>query len=403
MRNSILRTITVGVVMSLSLAACGGDDDKAASQSTSAPAAATSAAASEPAASSEAAVSSSPEAAATSAAAAAGGGGGKIGVSMPTKESERWIADGDNMKKTLEGMGYTVDLQYADNKIPDQVSQVENMITGGAKALVIAAIDGTTLTGALQKAADAKIAVIAYDRLIRDSENVNYYATFDNFKVGVIQGQSLIDGLAAKAKCKPCNVELFAGSPDDNNAKFFFDGAMSVIQPKIDSKEFVVKSGETAFDKVAILRWEAATAQKRMDDLLSRSYTDGKVDGVLSPYDGLSRGIISALQAGGYGSGDKVLPVVTGQDAEVESVKSIIADEQYSTVFKDTRKLAEVASKMVDAVLKGGKPEVNNEKDYDNGKGIVPSFLLDPVSVDKSNYKAILIDDSKYYTEDQLK
>lgn len=395
--------MTVGVVMALSLAACGDDDDPAATPTTSAPAA-TSAAATTSAPAATSASSSAPAAetsAASSAPAAAAGG--KVGVSMPTKESERWIADGDNLKKSLETMGYEVDLQYADNKIPDQVSQIENMITGGAKALVIAAIDGTTLAGTLQKAADAKIAVIAYDRLIRDSPNVNYYATFDNFKVGVIQGQSLIDGLAAKAKCNPCNIELFAGSPDDNNAKFFFDGAMSVLQPKIDAKEYVVKSGQTAFDKVAILRWEGKVAQARMDDILSKSYTDAQVHGVLSPYDGLSRGIISALQSGGYGSGDKPLSVVTGQDAEVESVKSIIADEQYSTVFKDTRKLADVASKMVDAVLKGGTPEINNEKDYDNGVKVIPSFLLDPVPVDKSNYKAILIDDSKYYSEDDLK
>jgi putative multiple sugar transport system substrate-binding protein len=308
------------------------------------------------------------------------------------------------MKKALEALGYTVDLQYADNKIPDQVSQIENMITGGVKALVIAAIDGTTLTGDLDKAKAAGIPVIAYDRLIRDSPNVDYYATFDNFKVGVIQATSLADGLT-KAGCKPCNIELFAGSPDDNNAKFFFDGAMSVLQPKIDAKDYVVKSGQVAFDKVAILRWDPATAQKRMDDILSKTYTSDKVNGVLSPYDGLSRGIISALQSAGYKSGnaDKPLPVVTGQDAEVDSVKSIIAGDQYSTVFKDTRKLADVAAKMVDAVLKGGKPEINNDKDYDNGKKVVPSFLLDPVAVDKSNYKQILIDESHYYTEDKLK
>jgi putative multiple sugar transport system substrate-binding protein len=393
--------MTVGAVVALSLAACGSDKKKTESSSTSSAAAASSTAAASSAPASSTAAASSPAAGASSSAPAAGGGG-KVGVSMPTKESERWIADGDNVKKTLEGLGYTVDLQYADNKIPDQVSQIENMIQGGAKALVIAAIDGTTLTGTLQKAADAKIAVIAYDRLIRDSDNVDYYATFDNFKVGVIQATSLVDGLTASA-CKPCNIELFAGSPDDNNAKFFFDGGMSVLQPKIDSKDYVVKSGQTDFAKVAILRWEGKVAQARMDDLLSKSYTGAKVDGVLSPYDGLSRGIISALQSGGYGTGDKKLSVVTGQDAEVDSVKSIIAGEQYSTVFKDTRKLADVASKMVDAVLKGGKPEINNTKDYDNGKKVVPSFLLDPVSVDKTNYKQILIDESHYYTEDKLK
>ena len=402
MRKSLIRTAAAGAILALGLTACGNDDDGDDAAATPSAPAATSAAASPTDTGAASPSESASPADTASATAPAAGAGGTIGVSMPTKESERWIADGDNMKKSLEALGYKVDLQYADNKIPDQVSQLENMITGGAKALVIAAIDGTALTNVLEQAAAQKIAVISYDRLIRDSKNVDYYASFDNFKVGVIQGQSLIDGLT-KTGCKPCNIELFAGSPDDNNAKFFFDGAMSVLQPKIDAKEYVVKSGQTEFAKVAILRWEGKVAQARMDDLLSSAYTDAKVDGVLSPYDGLSRGIISALQSGGYGSGDKKLPVVTGQDAEVDSVKSILAGEQYSTVFKDTRKLAEVAAKMADAVLKGEKPEINNDKDYDNGEKVVPSFLLEPVAVDKDNLKKILVEESKYYTEDEIK
>ncbi|MCK2217857.1 sugar-binding protein [Actinomadura sp. ATCC 31491] len=338
-----------------------------------------------------------------SASSAAGNAGALIGVTMPTKSSERWIHDGDNVKSALEKLGYKVDLQYAENDIPTQANQIENQITKGAKLLIIASIDGTAITSQLQQAADNKIPVIAYDRLIRNSPNVDYYATFDNFKVGVQQATSLLKGLGVEdGKKGPFNVELFGGSPDDNNATFFWNGAMSVLKPKIDDGTIVVKSKQTDFKQAAILRWDPATAQKRMEDILTSTYGSAKVDGVLSPYDGLSIGILSALKSSGYGTSGQPYPIVTGQDAELASVKSIIAGEQYSTIFKDTRKLADQTVKMADAVLKGGQPEVNNTKDYDNGNKVVPSYLLDPVIVDKSNYKEIIIG-GNYYTEDQLK
>jgi putative multiple sugar transport system substrate-binding protein len=327
--------------------------------------------------------------------------GATVGVTMPTRSSERWIHDGDNIKKALEAKGYKVDLQYAENDIPTQANQIENQITKGAKLLIVASIDGTAITSQLQQAADAKIPVIAYDRLIRKSPNVDYYATFDNFKVGVEQANSLLAGLKTRGE-GPFNVELFAGSPDDNNATFFFNGAMSVLQPLIDQGKLNVKSGQKDFKTVAILRWDPATAQKRMEDILTSTYGGAKVDGVLSPYDGLSIGILSALKSSGYGTAGQAYPVVTGQDAEVASVKSIIAGEQYSTIHKDTRQLADITVKMADAVLKGGKPEVNNTKDYDNGVKVVPSYLLQPVTIDKSNYQKELVD-SGYYTADQLR
>ncbi|MEW2500954.1 multiple monosaccharide ABC transporter substrate-binding protein [Amycolatopsis sp. CA-161197] len=333
--------------------------------------------------------------------AAGSSAGALIGVTMPTKSSERWIHDGDNIKAALEKLGYKVDLQYAENDIPTQVNQIENQITKGAKLLVIASIDGTAITTQLQEAADHKIPVIAYDRLLLNSPNVDYYATFDNYKVGVEQATSLVKGLGTGPG--PFNIELFGGSPDDNNSTYFFNGAMSVLKPLMDSGKLVVKSGQTTFAPTAILRWDPATAQRRMEDLLTKTYGGGaKVDGVLSPYDGLSIGILSALKSNGYGTAGQPYPVVTGQDAEVASVKSIIAGEQYSTVFKDTRKLADVTVKMADTVLKGGKAEVNNTTDYNNGKKVVPSYLLQPVVVDKTNYQKELLD-SGYYTAGQLK
>lgn len=337
--------------------------------------------------------------------------GGLIGVSMPTQSSTRWISDGESIKAEMEAQGFEVDLQFAEDDIPTQVAQLEAMLTKGAKALIIAAIDGTQLTDVLQAAADAGVPVIAYDRLIRDSENVDYYATFDNFKVGVQQATSLLVGMGVYASeestsadgpnaAGPWNIELVAGSLDDNNAFFFFDGAMSVLQPLIDSGVLVVKSGQTAIEQVATLRWDGAVAQDRMEDILVSSYADGsKVHGVLSPYDGLSRGIIAALVDAGYTADD--LPTITGQDAEVLSVKSMLAGEQYSTIFKDTRELAKVASAMAIAILNGTEPEVNDTTTYDNGVKVVPSFLLTPYIVTVDNYQELLID-SGYIAEADL-
>ena len=322
---------------------------------------------------------------------------GLVGVSMPTKSSARWIDDGNNMVKELKGAGYSVDLQYAEDDIPNQLAQIENMVTKGVKVLVIASIDGTTLSDVLQKAADKGVKVIAYDRLIKKSKNVDYYATFDNFKVGVLQATSLIDALKLKDGKGPFNIELFGGSPDDNNAFFFYDGAMSVLKPYIDSGKLVVRSKQMGMDKV-----DGAVAQARMDNLLSAFYGKDKVHAVLSPYDGLSIGILSSLKGVGYCTAEQPCPFVSGQDAEVQSVKSIMKGEQYSTIFKDTRELAKVTVKMVDAVMSGKQPEVNDTKTYNNEVKVVPSYLLVPVPVDKTNYEKVLIG-SGYYKADQLK
>ncbi|MDH6627160.1 putative multiple sugar transport system substrate-binding protein [Streptomyces sp. LBL] len=330
--------------------------------------------------------------------------GATIGISMPTKSSERWIADGKNVVKDLEAKGYKTKLVYAEDEPDQQVSQIENMITQGVKALIIASIDNKSLNNVVQQAKDANIPVISYDRLILGTKNVDYYASFDNEKVGELQGSYIAEKLGLKdgSKKGPFNIELFAGSNDDNNTKYFFGGAMKVLQPYIDSKKLVIKSGQTELTQVTTLRWDGATAQRRMDDILTGTYKSGRVDAVLSPYDGISIGIISALKSDGYGSGSKPLPVITGQDAEKASVKSIKSGQQTQTVFKDIRKLAKVATNMVDSVLNGKKPEVNDEKTYDNGVKVVPAYLLQPVSVDKGNWQKEIVD-SGYYQAGDLK
>ncbi|MGS0686030.1 multiple monosaccharide ABC transporter substrate-binding protein [Nakamurella sp. GG22] len=402
----------IGAALALTAVGCSasrGSNDAASTPAAAAPTSAASAAESAGSSTASAAASASGSSAAAPASLAKGNGE-LIGVTMPTSSSQRWIQDGDNVKKQLEAAGYKVDLQYAENDIPTQVNQVDNQITNGAKVLIIASIDGTALTTQLQNAADNGIKVIAYDRLIRNSPNVDYYATFDNEQVGVDQANSLLVGLgllnqdgSPGSATGPFNIELFAGSPDDNNATFFFNGAMKTLQPYIDKGTLVVKSKQTDFQTVAILRWDPATAQNRMDNLLTSTYSDdSKVDGVLSPYDGLSLGILSALKGAGYGTAGQPYPIVTGQDAEVASVKSIIAGEQFATIFKDTRDLASTAVGMAGAVLQGETPEVNDTTTYDNGVKVVPTQLLDPVIVYKDNYEKVLID-SDYYTADDLK
>jgi putative multiple sugar transport system substrate-binding protein len=331
--------------------------------------------------------------------------GALVGVAMPTKTSERWVDDGNNVKDQLTKLGYKVDLQYANDKVQDQISQIESMLNKGAKALIVASIDGTALTQVLKTAADDDVKVIAYDRLINGTEDVDYYTTFDNQQVGVLQGNSLLEGLGlVDAEGTPTGstekktIEIFAGSPDDNNAQFFFDGAMSVLKPFLDSGQVTVGSGQTEFSQVAIQQWKLEGAQARMENLLSGFYGSGQVlDGVLSPYDGLSRGIINALRSGGVA--DDAMPIITGQDAEKASDKLIQEGVQYSTIFKDTRLLGKEAVTMVDDLLNGNEPDAPDS--YNNTVKDVPTKQFPPVTVTQENLTEVVVD-SGYYTQEEI-
>ena len=325
------------------------------------------------------------------------GDGQKIGVSMPTKDLQRWNQDGDNMKAMLEEAGYEVDLQYASNDVQTQLSQVENMISSGCSVLVIAAIEGSSLGEALTMAKENEIPVFAYDRLLMDSDAVSYYATFDNYMVGTVQGQYIIDTLDLENAEGPFNMEVTAGDPGDNNAGFFYNGAMDLLKPYIEEGKLVVQSGQTEFEEVATAQWKTETAQSRAENILSSNYTDKDVDVWLCSNDSTALGVTNALAANYTGE----YPIVTGQDCDIENTKNMIAGKQSMSVFKDTRTLASQVVKMVGQILNGEEVDVNDTETYDNGVIVVPSYLCEPVFADANNYKELLID-SGYYTEDQL-
>ena len=325
-----------------------------------------------------------------------------VGVLMPTKSLQRWNQDGDNIKTQLESKGYKVELQYADNDVAKQVEQIENLITKGVDVLVVASIDSAALTGVLEEAKEEGIAIIAYDRLLMNTDAVDFYVTFDNYKVGTIQGQYIIDTLGlADGEEGPFTMEVFGGSPDDNNAFVFNAGAMDTIQPFIDSGVLVIKSEQVDMEVIAIQSWKSEGAQDRMDNLLTAFYADENIDVVLSPNDSLAQGIAASLESAGYGTEGKPYPVLTGQDCDVNSMMNILAKKQSMSIFKDTRVLAEKTVEMVDAIISGEEVPVNDTESYDNTVKIVPSFLCEPVFADLDNYEALLLD-TGYYSKADL-
>lgn len=329
----------------------------------------------------------------------------RVGVAMPTQSSQRWIDDGANIKKELEALGYEVDLQFAEDDVQAQVSQIENLITNGADCLVVAAIDSSALVNVLAEAKNNNIPVIAYDRLLMDTDAVSYYATFDNEGVGVAIGEYIEEKMelaTAADEGRSYNIEFFMGSPDDNNAVFLDRGVHKVLDKYLESGVLVCQSGQTEFAQTNTLRWSQETAQKRCEDILSGYYADGEqLDIVASAFDGLSYGVAAALTGAGYSPGDD-WPLITGQDAELMATKNIISGTQTMSIFKDTRVLAQKAVTMVQAVLEGKEPEINDTTTYNNNVITVPSYLCTPVPVDADNYKEVLVD-SGYYSEDQLK
>ena len=325
--------------------------------------------------------------------------GQKVGVSMPTKDLQRWNQDGENMQKLLEKAGYTVDLQFASNDVQQQLNQVTNMINNGCEVLVIAAIEGSSLGSALDLAKEKGIPVIAYDRLLMESDAVSYYATFDNYKVGTVQGTYIKEQLDLDNAEGPFNLEVTAGDPGDNNANFFYSGAIDVLKPYIESGKLVVKSGQIEFNDVATPTWKTEVAQTRADGIIATYFSDGdNIDAWLCSNDSTALGVENALEA----NYDGEWPIITGQDCDISNVKNMIAGKQSMSVFKDTRTLAAQVVKMVGQILKGETVDVNDTETYNNNVITVPSFLCEPVFADVNNYAALLLD-SGYYTEDQLK
>jgi len=359
MRTFFAKTVAIGAISMLALTACGGGrDDESGSDAPAKGFAANS----------------------------------LIGVALPAKTSENWVLAGDLFTNGLKEAGFQSDVQYAgaSTTVADQQAQITAMVTKGAKVIIIGATDAAQLSTQVAAAHQAGAKVIAYDRLITNTPDLDYYVAFDNFKVGQLQGQALLDGLKAKKATGPYNIELFSGSPDDNNAGVFFNGAMDVLKPEIEKGNLVVASKQTDVKQTAIQGWKAEGAQARMDQLLTSAYGSKQLDGVLSPNDTLARAIITSIKGAG-----KPVPVVTGQDSEVESVKSIMAGEQYMTINKDTRNLVKETINMVKALQTGAAPQVNDQKSYNNGSKVVDTYLLPPVAVTKANAAEAYANDPK--------
>lgn len=334
-----------------------------------------------------------------------------IGLAMPETHVLRWQLDGAALLEDATAMGYSAEVAYGDADQGKQNQQIEDFITKGAKLLIVGSIN-TGVVSVVSSAADDGVIVIAYDRLIQDSDDYDYYITFDNFKVGQFQGKAIEEALnlPAATKADPKYITLFAGSATDNNANFFFDGAMSILRPYVESG--VVKlvgpapldSSSSDFTRIATENWRADVAKTRMENLLGNDAKNVVLDAVLAPNDTLARAIIEALATDAkYSTTDK-LPVVTGQDGEVASIQFIRDGKQYMTVFKDTRSLASAAIKLADALLKGESPVIEGARldteTYNTGKKLIKSYLLEPVNVTKDNFQEIMIDSGYYKAED---
>lgn len=389
MKKKVLGALLSVAMVATLLTGCGGSGQA----ETTAPAADAGAAEAEAPAADAGAAEAEAEAPAAEA------NGKKVGVAMPTQSSERWINDGANMKAQLESLGYEVDLQYAEDDVQAQVSQIENMIASGANCLVIASIDSSALVNVEAQAKEAGIPIIAYDRLLMDTDAVSYYATFDNKGVGTAIGKYIEEKKDLANTTETFTIEFFMGSPDDNNAHMLYDGLMEVLQPYLDKGTLVCKSGRTSFDDTCILRWSQETAQQNCENYLTGFYADEDLDICATAFDGFAYGCKAALEGAGYTADN--WPLITGQDAELMATKNIISGSQTMSIYKDTRLLAEKCVKMVQAVLEGEEPEINDTEQYNNNVIVVPSYLCTPVAVDKDNYKEIIVDGG-YYTEEQL-
>lgn len=398
MKRKVLSAILATAMVASMVVGCGGG-----SSTTTAPAEEAAEEPAEEAAEEPAEEAAEAEDAEAPAPVAADSEGGKIGVAMPTQSSERWIKDGQNMKEQLEALGYEVDLQYAEDDVQMQVSQIENMIASGAQCLVIASIDSSALVNVEAQAKEKNIPIIAYDRLLMDTDAVSYYASFDNKGVGVAIADYIVkakDLEAAKEAGESYTIEFFMGSPDDNNAVLLHEGVMEVLQPYLDAGTLVCKTGRTSFQDTCILRWSQETAQQWCENYLTGYYADEDLDIACTAFDGFAYGVKAALQGAGYTAEN--WPLVTGQDAELMACKNILDGTQTATIFKDTGLLAGKCVTMVEAVMKGTEPEINDTETYDNGKIVVPSYLCTPVAVDKDTLKEVVVDGANYYKAEDL-
>ncbi|MBE5911967.1 MAG: sugar ABC transporter substrate-binding protein [Pseudobutyrivibrio sp.] len=313
--------------------------------------------------------------------------GATIGVSLPWLGTQNWKEAEEMFTEQLTAAGYNPIVQAADQKVTQQQQQIESMIENGAKVIVVGPVDGSQLGSVLEQAKEAGVYVIGYDRLLENTSGVDGVVQFGSVKTGELQAQALLDGLQEWKGDGPYNIELFGGGPADPNAPNFFTGAMSVLQPYIDDGTLTVVSGQTDFTECATVDWDNSKAQSRMDTLLSGFYSDKEIDGVLCPNDGIARACITACENAG-----QEIPVVSGLDAENESVEWVWAGKQYSTVAKPTEDLVAQTIEIIDS-LQAGNGMPATDVTADNGVIDVPIYELPPVVVTKDNAKEVFAND----------
>ena len=327
-----------------------------------------------------------------------------VGIAMPTKSLERWNRDGEYLKAQFEAAGYNAELKYSDNDTNQQNNDIQAMIADGVDLLLIAAIDGNTLSQTLADAKDAGIPVISYDRLIMNTDAVSYYVSFDNYTVGTLQGEYVRDQLNLDSVSGPFNIEFTAGDPADNNAGYFFNGAFDTLKPYIDAGKLVVPSGKITFEQVATPAWSTDTALENMQNTLASYYSGGEIlDVALCSNDSTALGVAQAIQSDYAGSNT---PIITGQDGDIANLRNIVDGIQTMTVYKNVSDEAGVTLEVAKVILEGGTPDASllsalsaeatfDTESYDNGTGIIPSYLLVPYVITKDNLQ-LLVDTGLY-------
>lgn len=305
-----------------------------------------------------------------------------VAVCFPNTTSS-WQRNGDSLQKLLEEEGFTVNVQFSAT-IEEQQKQVKDVISKNPDCIVIGAIDSAAFVEVLENAKKKNIPVIGFDRILSNTDAISYYASFDNGAIGDGMGEYIAAALNLKNGGGPFNIEFFAGGPSDNNAHIFFANTMKILEPYLKSGQLVCRSGQTTFDQVAVADWNSANARPRIQELMSKYYTDAPLQVVLSPNDDIAGVILDEI-----GKAGKPYPIISGLDGDPAAFERIKNGQQTFTIAKDPDVLTAKCVRMIKAVVEGTQPDINDVTNYNNGVKVVPSYLCTPMIIDKTNVNSM--------------